>query len=159
MVIENNFHLDTMITEKKLVTMLRREGYKMTPQRRAILKEVADAHDHLTPAALFERVQHSQPKIGLVTIYRTIQILEEVGLICEMHAERTSRSYLLKRAPEHHHHIICSGCGTVADITNCGLEKLQNRLSKETGFEIEGHLLEFFGYCRQCQRLKARYPV
>ncbi len=144
-----------MMTEKRLATFLRREGYKITPQRRAILKAVAGAHDHLTPAALYERVQQAQPHIGLVTIYRTIQILEALGLICEMHAERTSRSYLLKRASEHHHHIICSSCGTVADVTHCGLDSLQQQLAKETGFEIDGHLLEFFGYCRHCQRLKS----
>ncbi len=143
-----------MITEKRLTTFLRREGYKITPQRKAILKIVAEAHDHLTPAALYERVQKEQPNIGLVTIYRTIQILEEMGLICEMHTERTSRSYLLKRASEHHHHIICSSCGAVADVTKCQLESIQQQLAKETGFEIEGHLLEFFGYCRHCQRLK-----
>ncbi|HAV10489.1 MAG TPA: transcriptional repressor [Dehalococcoidia bacterium] len=144
-----------MMTERKLATLLRREGYKVTPQRRAILKIVTETHDHLTPAALYERVQKAQPHIGLVTIYRTIQILEQLGLICEMHAERTSRSYLLKRASEHHHHIVCSGCGTVTDVTHCELEKLQEQLAKETGFEIDGHILEFFGYCRQCQRLKA----
>jgi Fur family ferric uptake transcriptional regulator len=154
-VIENNFHLhiDMKITEKKIGTILRREGYKLTPQRRAVLNAIALSHDHLTPAAIYEKVCQEHPGIGLVTIYRTLGILAELGLICEVHSGGNCPSYLLRRPSDHHHHLICADCGTVIDFTDCDLSELEQRLSEETGFEIEGHLLEVAGRCQNCQKI------
>jgi Fur family ferric uptake transcriptional regulator len=101
--------------------------------------------------ALHERVLREDDSIGLVTIYRTIEILTELGFICEMHTGGNGRSYLMRRPAEHHHHLICSECGKVVDFTDCDLEKLERRLAKENGFKIENHLLEFSGQCRQCR--------
>lgn len=137
-------------TEKRLATLLGQKGYKLTSQRRAVLSAIASSHEHLTPADVYKRVQQENPEIGLVTVYRTLDLLSELGLICQVHREGKSQSYTL--APTgHHHHMICSGCGTVADFTDCDLSELQARLSRETGFEIEGHLLEFSGRCKDCR--------
>ena len=109
-----------------------------------------NSHEHLTPAEVYERVQEEIPTVGLVTIYRTLDMLSEMGLICRVHRGGRSRSYTL--APVgHHHHLICTQCGAVTDFTNCDLTDLQNRLSRETGFKIEGHLLEFAGLCAECR--------
>ena len=140
------------LTASKISGILRQRGYKLTPQRRAVLKVIAHNHDHLTPTAIYERVRREYPGIGLVTVYRTLEILSELGLICEVHAGG-GRSYLLRRPTEHHHHLICSECGLVADFTGCDLGKLERRLSQQTGFETEGHLLEFFGRCPDCRKL------
>jgi Fur family ferric uptake transcriptional regulator len=58
----------------------------------------------------------------------------------------------MRRPSEHHHHLICSDCGAVEDFTDCDLSKLEQRLSRETSFDIEGHLLEFTGRCRDCRK-------
>ncbi len=138
-------------TERKLTLVLGHNGYKLTAQRRAVLKAIANSHEHLTPAEVHERVKQENSKIGLVTVYRTLELLSELGLICQVHREGKSQSYTL--APSgHHHHMICSECGTVADFNDCDLGELETRLSRETGFEIEGHLLEFYGRCRNCQK-------
>lgn len=141
------------LTGKSIANILRRQGYKLTPQRRAVLDAIALSHDHLTPADIHDRVRHEHPGIGLVTIYRTLDILDKLGLICEVHSGGNCRSYLLRRPQEHHHHLICSDCGTVADFIDCGLSELEQRLSRVTGFEIEGHLLEFAGRCQNCQKI------
>lgn len=138
-------------TEKKIGLILRQRGYKFTPQRRAVLNAIAVSREHLTPAAIYEKVRQEHAGIGLVTIYRTIEILEELGLICEVHVGGSCRSYLMRRPSEHHHHLVCSGCGAVVDFANCELDELEQRLSHETGFEIEGHLLEFLGCCQKCK--------
>lgn len=138
-------------TEKKIENELRKGGYKITPQRRAIISAVSHSHEHLTPAAIHELVCQEHPDIGLVTIYRTLEVLAELGLICEVHAGGNCRSYLIRRPAEHHHHLICSDCGTVIDFTNCDLGELERRLTKETRFKINGHLLEFLGQCRKCR--------
>ena len=138
-------------TAKKIAVLLRQRGYKLTPQRRVILGVIADGHDHLTPAAIYEKVKREHSNIGLVTIYRTIGLLTELGLICEVHSGGNCRSYLLRRPSEHHHHLICSDCGTVVDFTSCDLSEVEQKLSDDTGFDINGHLLEFLGRCRSCQ--------
>jgi len=140
------------LSGKKLSSALRRHDYKLTSQRRAILKVLSSSQEHLTPAEIYQRVYQEHPGIGLVTIYRSLNILNELGLICEVHAGGNSRRYIVRREPEHHHHLICSGCGAVINFTGCDLSQLGERLSRETGFEIESHLLEFLGHCRDCQK-------
>jgi Fur family ferric uptake transcriptional regulator len=151
---ENNFHLTIAMTftQSKIASILRHRGYKLTPQRRAVLNIIAQSHDHLTPAAIYEKVHQEHPHVGLVTVYRTLDILAELGLICEVHAGGSCRSYLMRRPSEHHHHLICSECGAVIDFTDCDLSNLEQRLARETHFEIEGHLLEFTGRCRNCRK-------
>jgi Fur family ferric uptake transcriptional regulator len=141
-------------TEKKIEHELRQHGYKITPQRRTVINAIIQSHEHLTPAAIHEKVCREHPGIGLVTIYRTLEMLTGLGLICEMHAGGSCRSYLMRRPAEHHHHLICSDCGTVIDFTDCDLGELERRLTKETSFKINGHLLEFLGQCRSCRRQK-----
>jgi len=154
-IIEKYFQLriEMIFTEKTIAAMLRQRGCKLTPQRRAVLKVLAKSQDHLTPAEIYERVHQEYPGIGLVTIYRTLEMLAELGLICEVHAGGSCRSYLVRRPSEHHHHLVCSDCGAVVDFADCNLSKLEERLSQETGFEIESHLLEILGRCRKCQKI------
>ena len=139
------------LTEKKIETTLRQHGYKLTPQRRVVIQTIASSQDHLTPAAMYNKVRQEHPNIGLVTIYRTLGILAKLGLICELHAGGSCRSYAIS-APEHHHHLICSHCGRVIDFTGYNLSRLEQRLSLETGFEVADHLLEFIGLCQACQK-------
>ena len=139
------------LTERRIAAVLRQHGYKLTPQRRAVIQTIASTTDHLTPAAIYEKVHQDHPGIGLVTIYRTLDMLAKLELICELHAGGSCRSYTIS-ARGHHHHLICSNCGEVIDFTGYDLSQLEQRLSRETGFEIEGHLLEFIGRCQDCQK-------
>jgi Fur family ferric uptake transcriptional regulator len=137
-------------TGNRIKSILRRRGLKMTPQRLAILDAVTSSREHLTPAEIHGRVSRAHPGIGLVTVYRTLEILMGLGLICEMHVGGNRRSYLMRRPSEHHHHLICSDCGTVIDFTECHLDELEERLSRETDFTISGHVLEIIGQCPNC---------
>ena len=141
------------LTEKKIVSILKQHGYKLTPQRRAVLGIIALSHEHLTPTNIYKRVKQEHPGIGLVTVYRTLEILTRLGLICEVHTGDNRRSYLMRRPSEHHHHLICADCGTVIDFTDCNFGKLEQRLSQETGFKITDHHLEFRGRCQNCQQI------
>jgi Fur family transcriptional regulator, ferric uptake regulator len=129
---------------------LRKHAYKLTPQRRAVLKVIEASHDHLTPQAIYERVRAEYPTIGLVTVYRTLEILANLDLVCRVHTADNCRSYLMRRPSGHHHHLVCQSCGEVIDFTGCDLSGLERRLLKETGFHINSHLLEFNGQCRHC---------
>jgi len=139
------------LTERKVAATLKQHGYKLTPQRRVVIRAIASTRDHLTPTAIYEKVRQDHPNIGFVTIYRTLEILAELGLICELHAGGSCHSYTIS-APGYHHHLICSGCGKVVDFTGYELSKVRKSLAKETGFRIDGHLLEFIGLCQACQK-------
>jgi Fur family ferric uptake transcriptional regulator len=140
------------LTERKIAATLRRHGYKLTPQRKAVIKTIVRSQDHLTPAEIYQKLHKEHPNIGLVTIYRTLEILSEMELICELHAGGNCHSYTVS-IPLHHHHIICSGCGKVVDFTGYNLDGLERRLTSESGFRIDDHLLEFIGLCQTCQKV------
>jgi Fur family transcriptional regulator, ferric uptake regulator len=143
-----------MLMNTEIVTgiagILRQNTYKMTPQRRAVLEVISGSHDHLTPQAIYQRVQKKYPAIGLVTIYRTLEILADLNLVCRVYGKDNCRSYLMRRQGGHHHHLVCLECGKVIDVTMCNLDKLELKLASKTGFKIESHLLEFSGRCRTC---------
>mgnify|MGYP002395514053 CR=1 FL=1 len=150
---ENLFHLELemRLTQRKVVAALRQNGYKLTPQRRAVIGAITSTQDHLTPATIYGKMRQSHPDIGLVTVYRTLGLLAELGLICEVHAGGNCRSYTISN-PQHHHHLICSNCGIVIDFTSHRLGGLERSLSRESGFRIDSHLLEFVGLCQACQK-------
>lgn len=139
------------LTDKRMATALKHHGYKLTPQRRAVISAITSSRGQLTPAGLHRKLLQDHPEIGLTTVYRTLEILSRLGLICELHAGGNGQSYTTGAA-EHHHHIICTSCGAVVDFSGHHLLRLEARLSRETGFEIKGHLLEFTGRCRKCQQ-------
>ena len=139
------------LTANKIAGILRQNGYRLTPQRHAVLKAIASSHDHLTPAEICARVRQEHPAIGLVTVYRVINLLTELKLICRVSLGVGSQSYLMRRPLEHHHHLVCSQCGRAVDFTNCDLSQLEQQLSKDTGFDVEGHLLEVYGRCPECR--------
>jgi len=150
---DNIFHLELemRLTERKVAATLRQHGYKLTPQRRVVIRAITSNQEHLTPTDIYEKVHQDQPNMGLTTIYRTLEILDKLGLICEVHAGDSCRSYIIS-APGHHHHLICSNCGRVVALPHCELAEAQQSLSKQTGFRIDGHLLEFIGLCQACQK-------
>ncbi|HEY41612.1 MAG TPA: transcriptional repressor [Dehalococcoidia bacterium] len=143
------------LSDRSITATLRRHGYKLTPQRRVVIHTLTSSPDHLTPAEIFEKVSKNHSGIGLVTIYRTLKLLVELGLICELHTGDNCPSYTAG-TPRHHHHLICSGCGKVVDFAGANiiensLSTLEARLSHESGFRIDDHLLEFTGLCQVCQ--------
>ncbi len=138
------------LAKEEIITTLRQRGYKLTPQRQVVIDLIASSRGHLTPTIIYEKVHQDHPNIGLVTIYRTLDILAKLKLICELHAGGSCHSYTIS-ASGHHHHLICSNCSKVLNFTGYDLNELEQRLSQETGFEIEDHLLEFTGLCQACQ--------
>jgi Fur family transcriptional regulator, ferric uptake regulator len=139
-----------MSNSKDFLEKIRAAGYKLTPQRRAIVEAILAAEKSLTPQELHAALARKHPDIGLVTVYRTIDVLDRLGLLCQFQPGGNSRSF--KAGPaEHHHHLVCRGCGDVVDFTGRCPTELENSLERETGFVITDHQLEFAGYCRDCR--------
>jgi Fur family ferric uptake transcriptional regulator len=138
------------LTANRIAGILRKNGHKLTPQRHVVLKVMASSEDHLTPESIYERARLVDPEIGRVTVYRTLDLLGKLGLLCRVHGENGCRGYMIRRPLEHHHHLVCSNCGKVVDFTSCNLDEMEEKLSRESGFDIKGHLLEFYGLCHSC---------
>jgi Fur family transcriptional regulator, ferric uptake regulator len=137
-----------------IVARLRQAGHKITTQRVAIIKIVIESDELLTPSALYKKARDLDPEVGEVTVYRTLDILSQLGLVCMVHTGENTHSYI-GRPAEHHDHLICSECGKVVNFTDCNISKLEKRLVGETGFAINEHRLDFYGKCRECKEKTA----
>jgi Fe2+ or Zn2+ uptake regulation protein len=130
---------------------LRALGYRITPQRAAVLEALGEVDGHISPQELHARMLKHTPGIGLVTIYRSLKMLSGAGLVCEVEFNNGSRHYTRRAPVGHHHHLICRGCEGVVDFGDCGMPDLARELAERTGFTITEHRLELYGLCRQCQ--------
>ncbi|MBN1888110.1 MAG: transcriptional repressor [Thermoflexales bacterium] len=125
-------------------------GFKLTAPRRAVLHVVADMHESLSPAEIYERGQRRYPRLGLVTVYRTLSLLVELGYLQRLHLDGGCHSYAVIAQPNSHH-LHCSMCGRV-EAFPCGeIEPLIAALQVQTGYEIDVHMLELMGRCPACQ--------
>jgi Fur family ferric uptake transcriptional regulator len=123
------------------VRKIRRCGYRATPQRIAVLAAIAAGrHQDL------EEIRARCPEVGMVTVYRTLDLLCGLGLVRRLDLGRGPRYEV---AENHHHHLICEGCGSVAEFETCPVE-LQDLPGLGGGFEVHGHSLEVYGRCSGC---------
>jgi len=134
---------------------LKEKGYKLTPQRRSILDVIlVNEGKHLSAEEVYDLVKGSCPEIGLATVYRTMLLFSEVGLVYKHNFDDgRSRYELNHRNEDHqHHHLICINCNKVIEVEEDLLEHLEDEVEKKYDFEIKNHNVKFFGYCNKCRR-------
>ena len=138
---------------RDMVSRLAELGYRLTPQRMLVLAAIENSDGHISAEEIYAQVVAKYPHVNISTVYRTLDLLKRLGLVTEtdMGGGRVRYHPAVKG---HHHHLICSNCGLVIDFTNCDLKEVEQDLFKETGFRIDGHLLEFIGLCQTCQEKK-----
>jgi len=136
---------------QRALQVLRGQGYKVTAARRAVLEALADAEDHLTAPDVVAAVRHRAPDVGRASVYRTLELLTRLHVAQASSLGGPAATYLL--APGgHHHHVICTTCHRTVAFDDCGVSALEDELAARLGFEIEGHLVELYGRCPDCQR-------
>jgi len=136
---------------KETLTALKDNRHKLTPQRKAILRVLTASQKHLTIEEIFTRVVRRNPRISLVTVYRTLNILTELGLACEVSTGANSKSYVAGN-PEPHGHLICTGCGKVVDFEN-NLDDLVMKLAADSDYSVRNYRLDLYGICPECAQL------
>ena len=130
----------------------KKEGYKLTTQRRVILDAIIENQEkHLNPEEIYDIVKIKYPEIGIATVYRTLQLLEKLNIINKLNFDDGYNRYELNKNSDNHHHLICLKCGKVMEVKLDLLEKLENEIEEENGFRIVDHNVKFFGYCADCQ--------
>lgn len=133
---------------------LKQKGYKLTPQRRAIVDTIIEKEgEHLTAEEIYDEVKKNCPEIGLATVYRTILLLEELGVICKLDLnDGCSRYEIVHKDETHrHHHLVCNECKGVLEVQDDLLEELEAIIEKSYEFKILDHSVKFFGLCKKCQ--------
>jgi Fur family ferric uptake transcriptional regulator len=131
-----------------LLEALRARGLRMTPQRRAIVAEILRAQGHISPTAIARRVQADMPGVNPSTVYRTLALLEDVGILQHSHVE-TGAEY--HRAEEAHHvHLTCRNCGKDDELSLEEASKLRQLIRRHHGFEADLTHFAITGLCADC---------
>ncbi len=139
-----------MLSESSLAQAFAARGYKLTRPRRAVLKVVAQAGASLSPAQIHARARKFYPRTGLVTVYRTLDLLAGCGAVRRVHGEDGCHSYA-PASEGHAHHVICGQCHAVVEFDECDLAELLKTVQRRTGYKIQEHWLELFGLCPNCR--------
>jgi len=130
------------------LSWLREQGYRLTPQRLAILEVLRNAHGHLTPTEIYQQVAQDIPGLTEATVYRTLNFLTEQELVLVAHL---GRGQLVYEFTEHdHHHLICNQCGDMREIDHLELKDLYKQFLNNTGYQINTIHATFFGHCPEC---------
>jgi len=120
------------------------KGMRMTEQRRVIARVLSEAHDHPDVEELHRRAHAVDPHISIATVYRTVKLFEDAGIL-ERHDFRDGRSRYEEVPEAHHDHLIDIQSGSVIEFRNEEIEALQRRVAEELGFELVDHRLELYG--------------
>ncbi len=133
---------------------LRANGFRMTPQRMAILHVLHHAGTHLSPTQIYKQAKKDLPSLTEPTVYRTLEFLAENGLVHPSHAGNRHVTYQI--AGDDHHHVVCRMCGDEIEVQHQLLEGLYRKLESTSGYaRIDSHIT-FFGVCPQCQKANSK---
>lgn len=138
-------------------------GYRVTAGREAILDVLMKADKHLSAEDIYLKVHYAYPAIGLTTVYRTLEIFVNMGLVFKFDFGDGRARYELAEDPKeskHHHHLICTECKRVIDYTDFIddeielLRRTEKGLSQKYKFDVTNHLIQFYGVCERCKKRK-----
>ena len=135
----------TLSPQPDIMAMLEDRGHRSTGPRRDVINVVERKMDSFGAAQICDELT----TVGRATVYRTIKLLLEAGVICKLAMPNGDPAYTLARI-EHHHHTICVGCGTVGEFRDATIERLMRTIGSDISGEIVGHRMEFFITCRDC---------
>lgn len=135
---------------REWLSILRESGYRITAPRRAIVEALASCERALSPVELYDLGRKSQPGLGLVTVYRTLEKMEELGLIQRVHQPGGCHMYL-PAARGHQHLIICQQCGKAEYFEGEDMEAFFDQVAGAHGYKLREHWLQLFGLCSDCR--------
>jgi Fur family ferric uptake transcriptional regulator len=135
---------------------LRAGGYRVTPQRQLILEAVTGL-EHATPEEIFAQVRQTARAVNVSTVYRTLELLEQIGLVTHTHLGHGAPRYHLA-AEAQHVHLVCQQCERVTQVDPAAVRSLVSSLNDEHGFETDVGHLTVFGRCAQCRGAAGRQP-
>ncbi len=125
-------------------------GLRLTRQRRAVLDAIAAAPSSLSALQVYDSARAQCPELGLTTVYRTLEVLAEMGALRRVHGPDHCESFVPASAA-HGHTVVCSACGRVTEFTACDMRDIVDAAAHETGYRITDHFLQLSGLCTGCR--------
>ena len=138
-----------MLDNKKVTELLRSKGFKITPQRLAIYNALCNTKSHPNAEMIFNKLQPYYPTMSLATIYKTVDILHEIGLINILNIGEDSFRYDARI--DSHAHVCCTQCGRIEDAS-VNLDECCRDVAKATAYDLQRYQLYFYGLCSECQK-------
>lgn len=131
---------------------LKKNSLKMTNQRYLVAQSFLNHRGHVSAEELYRIVQKKFPQIGFTTVYRTLKLLVDVGLASTNNFKSSFTRFEPTTIKDHHDHLICKECGKIIEFKNDNIEKLQEKVAYQNGFQATEHSLEIFGFCDACAK-------
>ena len=125
-------------------------GYRLTGSRRRVAELIAARSGPFTAAELLEEAHSRRVGVGRATVFRALDLLTELNALERLDLPTGGHAYVACE-PAHHHHVVCSRCGTTTDVGDCAMQTVAREVARRTGFEIESHRLELYGVCPDCR--------
>lgn len=132
------------------IDKLRDGGYKITPQRRAVINALQECGSFASARQVLDHVRITFPDMSLDTVYRNLSLLVDLGLVHEIHTKGRDGN-VFEVSTGHHHHLICLGCGKAKCLDFCPIGDKDIEKAQESGFKVTFHSLDFYGYCVECR--------
>ena len=132
------------------LTQLHENGYRLTEARRAVVETVAESTRAITPLEVYDAARKHYPALGLVSVYRTLEKLEDLQLVQRVHQPQGCQAFIAA-SEGHQHLLLCQRCGRVTYFEGDDLDRLIGRISNKTGYKIRDHWLQLFGLCKNCK--------
>jgi Fur family ferric uptake transcriptional regulator len=135
-------------------------GYRITAGREAILDILSRSEEHLSAEDIYMKIHPKYPNIGLTTIYRTLDVLSDLGMVSRLDFGDGRARYEIAEGPQgkqHHHHLVCTACHKVIEYTDFIddevelLRETEKGLNKKYDFKITNHVIQFYGLCKKCR--------
>lgn len=138
---------------KDIYGRLLERGHKLTPQRWAIISIfLVNKGRHLSADDVYTMLKEAYPNNGIATVYRTLDLLEEIGVLKKLDfGDGRARYEVADDDTHHHHHLVCTCCGKITEFEDDLLDSVETTIERKTGFSIRDHVLKFYGLCANCQ--------
>ena len=124
---------------------------RLSHPRLLIYQELSDTKTPLSPQELYQILLKKQKRIGLTSIYRSLDLFESMGMVFKI-INGSSVKYKLCEIEDHHHHIICKACGNVVELNFCDISDWSKKVTESTGYQVIDHQLNFYGFCKACKK-------
>ena len=133
-------------------SLFKEKKLRLSHPRLLIYQELSHAEIPLSPQELYQRLLKRQRKIGLTSIYRSLDLFESLDMVFKI-INGSSVKYKLCEIKDHHHHIICKACGDVVELNFCDISDWSKKVTESTGYQVIDHQFNFYGLCKACKPL------
>ncbi|MBW6463510.1 MAG: Fur family transcriptional regulator [Bacillota bacterium] len=142
-----------------LTDKITKNSYKLTGPRLAILDYLAHEKGHHDIMDIYEKIRLKNESIGMATIYRTIDLFLELGIVRVLTLKNSQPCFEINWPDDHHHHLVCTECGHIIEFGSCNFKLIVGEIEKVTCFRVEEHTLEAYGLCPKCAQSRDVYST